>query len=127
AFLGQTIVWSITFLVILDNFGIDITALIAGLGVGGIAVALAVQNVLGDVLASLSIILDKPFQVGDFIVVGEMTGTVERIGVKTTRVKSLSGEQVIFSNSDLLSSRIRNFKQLFERRVVFSIRVIYQT
>ena len=127
AFLGRMIAWSVILLVVLDNIGIDVTALVAGLGVGGIAVALAVQNVLGDLFASLSIVLDKPFVVGDFIIVGDLLGTVERVGLKTTRVRSLSGEQLIFSNSDLLSSRIRNFKRMFERRVVFSFGVIYQT
>lgn len=120
-------VWSAALLVLLDNLGVDVTALVAGLGVGGIAVALAVQNVLGDLFASLSIVLDKPFVIGDFIVVGEQSGTVERVGLKTTRVRSLSGEQLVFSNSDLLSSRIRNFKRMQERRVVFSFGVTYQT
>ncbi len=99
----------------------------AGLGIGGIAVALAVQNILGDLFASLSIVLDKPFVIGDFIIVNEFLGTVEHIGLKTTRIRSLSGEQVIFSNADLLRSRIRNFKRMFERRVTFSIGVTYQT
>jgi small-conductance mechanosensitive channel len=120
-------VWSAALLVLLDNLGVDVTTLVAGLGVGGIAVALAVQNVLGDLFASLSIVLDKPFVIGDFIVVGEQSGTVERVGLKTTRVRSLSGEQLVFSNSDLLSSRIRNFKRMQERRVVFSFGVTYQT
>ena len=127
SFLGRVIIWSLVLVLVLDNAGVDITALVAGLGVGGIAVALAVQNVLGDLLSSLSIVLDKPFQVGDFIVVGDMVGTVERIGIKTTRLKALSGEQLISSNSDLLSSRIRNFKRLYERRVVFQVGVTYQT
>lgn len=123
----RTIIWSIVTLLILDNFGIDITALVAGLGVGGIAVALAVQNILGDLLGSLSIVLDKPFVVDDFIIVDGFMGSVEHIGIKTTRVRSLSGEQLIFPNSDLLSSRIRNFKRMNERRVAFNLGVIYQT
>ncbi len=123
----RTAVWGIVFLLVLDNFGVDITALIAGLGVGGIAVALAVQNILGDLIASLSIILDKPFEVGDFIIVDDLLGTVEHIGIKTTRVRSLSGEQLVFANSDLLSSRVRNFKRMYERRIVFKIGVTYQT
>jgi small-conductance mechanosensitive channel len=127
SFVGQVVVWSLVLILILDNAGVNITALVAGLGVGGIAVALAVQNILGDLLGSLSIVLDKPFQVGDFIIVGDLLGTVERIGIKTTRVKSLSGEQLIFANSDLLASRVRNFKRMEERRVVFSIGVTYQT
>jgi len=114
-------------LLALDNMGVDITALIAGLGIGGIAVALALQNVLGDLFASLSIVLDKPFVIGDFIIVDDLLGTVERIGLKTTRVRSLYGEQLVFSNSDLLNSRIRNYKRMFERRILFSIGVTYQT
>jgi small-conductance mechanosensitive channel len=128
SFLASVAVWSVIFLVALDTLGIDITALIAGLGVGGIAIALAVQNVLGDLFASLSIILDKPFVVGDFIILGgEHLGTVEHVGLKTTRIRALSGEQLVISNSDLLSSRIRNFKRMAERRVVFEVGVTYGT
>lgn len=126
-FSAKAIIWIFALLLILDNFGVDITALIAGLGVGGIAVALAVQNILSDLLASLSIILDKPFVVGDFIVIDELAGNVEKIGFKTTRIRSLNGEQLILSNSDLLSSRIKNFKKLYERRVVFNLTLTYQT
>ncbi len=111
----------------LSNLGIDVGALIAGLGIGGIAVALAAQNILGDLLASLSIVLDKPFVVGDSILVGDMGGTVEHIGIKTTRVRSTAGEQLIFSNKDLLESRVRNFKRMWERRVVQKIGVTYST
>jgi len=107
-FLAKLIIWAIVVLIALDNMGIDITALIAGLGIGGIAIALAVQNILSDLFASLSIIVDKPFVIGDYIVVGDLMGTVERIGLKTTRIRSLSGEQIVFSNSDLLSSRDPN-------------------
>lgn len=114
-------------LLALDNFGVNVTAMIAGLGVGGIAVALAVQNILGDLFASLSIVLDKPFVVGDFIIVGDKLGTVERIGLKTTRLRALSGEQLVFSNSDLLSSRVQNFKRMAERRVVFGINIALGT
>ena len=126
-FIAKLLLYAFVLLLILANLGVDVTALIAGLGVGGIAVALAAQNILGDLFASLSIVLDKPFVLGDFIVVGDMMGTVEKIGLKTTRVRSLSGEQLVFSNNDLLSSRIRNFKRMFERRVVFSLGVTYQT
>jgi small-conductance mechanosensitive channel len=106
---------------------VKITTLVASLGIGGIAVAMALQNILGDIFASLSILLDKPFVVGDFIIVETHMGTVEYIGLKTTRIRSLSGEQLVFSNSDLLKSRIRNYKRMAERRVVFSIGVVYQT
>lgn len=127
SFAGKLAVWTLVLLLSLENLGIDVTALIAGLGVGGIAVALAVQNVLGDLLGSVAIALDKPFEVGDFIIVGDLMGTVEYIGLKTTRVRSLFGEQIVFSNGDLLSSRIRNFKRMKERRVVFTIGVVYGT
>jgi len=126
-FVAKMAIWTIVVLLALENLGIDVTALIAGVGIGGIAIALAVQNVLSDLFASLSIIVDKPFVIGDFIVVGESMGTVERIGLKTTRVRSLTGEQIIFSNSDLLSSRVRNYKRMYERRIAFSIGVTYQT
>ena len=126
-FVLRVAIWSVVLLLILDNLGVDITALVAGLGVGGIAVALAAQNILGDLFASLSIVLDKPFVVGDFLVIDDYLGSVERVGLKTTRVRSLSGEQLIFSNNDLLNSRIRNYGRMYERRVVFTLGVTYQT
>lgn len=126
-FIARVFVWSAVVLLALDNLGFDITALVAGLGIGGIAAALAAQNVLGDLFASIAIVLDKPFVVGDFIIVGDLMGTVEQVGLKTTRVRSLYGEQLIFSNNDLLNSRIRNYKRMFERRILFSIGVVYHT
>lgn len=126
-FAARAVVWTLTLLLVLNHLHFDITALITGLGIGGVAVALAVQNILGDLFASLSIVLDKPFVVGDFMVVGELRGTVEYIGLKTTRVRSLDGELIVFSNTDLLKSRIRNFKRMQERRVAFTIGVTYQT
>jgi len=126
-FLLRMVLWITLLLIALDNFGLNVTTLIAGLGIGGIAVALAVQNVLSDLFASVSIVLDKPFVIGDFIIVGDLLGTVEYVGIKTTRIRSLSGEQLIFSNADLLNSRIRNFKRMHERRVVFSLGIVYQT
>ncbi len=119
--------WVIVALMVLDNFGVNITALVASLGVGGIAVALAVQNILGDLFASLSITLDKPFEIGDFIIVGDVLGSVEHIGLKTTRVRGLGGEQVVFSNGDLLKSRIHNHKRMETRRVAFVLRIAYGT
>lgn len=127
AMIGKIVLLLVLLLVALDNMGIDVTALIAGLGVGGIAVALALQNVLGDLLASLSIVFDKPFVPGDFIIVGDKMGTVQKIGLKTTRLTALSGEQLVFSNTDLLQSRIHNYKKMAERRVVFSVGVTYDT
>ncbi|MDP8254310.1 MAG: mechanosensitive ion channel family protein [Candidatus Alcyoniella australis] len=127
SFLARIAVWSAVALLILDNLGVNITTLVAGLGVGGIAIGLAVQNILGDLFASFSIILDRPFEVGDFIIVDELMGNVEKIGLKTTRVRSLSGEQLVFSNGDLLQSRIRNYKRMAERRVLFGFGVLYST
>jgi small-conductance mechanosensitive channel len=127
SFLGRMALWATVVLLVLDNLGVDVTALVAGLGIGGVAIALAVQNILSDLFASLSIVLDKPFVLGDFVVVGEMAGSVEHIGIKTTRIRSISGEQLIFSNADLLGSRIRNFGRMRERRVVFPLGVTYQT
>lgn len=126
-FLARLGLWSIALLLALDNLGFNIMALLTGLGIGGVAVALAAQNILGDLFASMSIVLDRPFEVGDFIVVGDQLGTVEYIGLKTTRVRSLSGEQIVFSNADLLNSRIRNYKRMHERRVPFTFGVVYQT
>jgi small-conductance mechanosensitive channel len=112
---------------LLENLGVNITGLVAGLGIGGIAVALALQNILSDLFSSFSIMLDKPFVVGDFIVVDEHLGGVEKIGLKTTRIRSLSGEVIVFSNADLLKSRVKNYRHMAERRVAFSVGVTYQT
>ncbi len=126
-FVSLVVVWTVAFLMLLTNLGVKIMPLVAGLGVGGVAIALAVQNVLGDLFASLSIALDKPFKVGDFLVIGDEKGTVERIGIKSTRLRSLSGEQIVMSNGDLLQSRVRNYGLLYERRAVFSIGIVYET
>lgn len=127
SFLLRVSVWTTVFLLTLDNLGINITALVAGLGVGGIAVALAAQSIISDLFASLSIVLDRPFVLGDFLNIDDLYGNVEKVGLKTTRIRSLSGEQLVFSNNDLLNSRIRNYGQMTERRIVFSIGVVYQT
>jgi small-conductance mechanosensitive channel len=126
-FLLRLVVWVVFLLMILDNLGFNITTLVASLGIGGIAVALAVQNILGDLLASLSIVLDKPFVVGDFIIVGEQLGTVEYIGLKTTRLRGLGGDQVIFANGDILKARILNQTRMFTRRAAFFLRIHYST
>lgn len=123
----RTLLWSVVLLAILSNVGVNITAFIASLGVGGIAVALAVQNILGDLFASLAIAVDKPFEVGDFIVVGGIAGTVQVIGLKTTRIRSLQGEQVVMSNTDLLKQTINNYRMMQERRIVFTFGVAYHT
>lgn len=126
-FVARVAIWTIVLLLTLDNLGLDVTTLIAGLGIGGIAVALALQNVLGDLLASLSIALDRPFVPGEFVTVGEHMGTVEFIGIKSTRLRSLSGEQIVMSNADLLTSRLRNYGRMQERRAVFTLGVTYDT
>lgn len=126
-FVGRLVLYTLLLLMVLDNVGVDITALIAGLGVGSIAVALALQGILGDLFASLSIVFDKPFEIGDFVIVDDMMGNIEHIGLRTTRLRSLSGEQLVFANTDLLESRIRNYKRMAERRIVFQLGVEYGT
>ena len=126
-FAVRVVVWSVAALMILSNLGVDVTALVAGLGIGGIAIGLAAQGIISDLFASLSIVLDKPFVTGDFIIFGDFMGTVERIGLKTTRIRALSGEQVVVANADLLATRIRNYKRMQERRIVFKVGVTYQT
>ena len=123
----RTLLWGVVLLAILSNVGVNITAFIASLGVGGIAVALAVQNILGDLFASLAIAVDKPFEVGDFVAVGSVSGTVQVIGLKTTRIRSLQGEQIVMSNTDLLKQTISNFRMLERRRIVFGFGVTYDT
>lgn len=117
------VVWSAVLLLILDNLGFNVTTLIAGLGIGGVAVALALQGVLGDLFASLFIVIDKTFSVGDFLIIDEYLGTVEYIGWKTTRLRSLTGEQIIFSNSNMLNSRMRNYGRMYRRRIDVSFKV----
>jgi small-conductance mechanosensitive channel len=127
SFIASMLIWTLVLLLTLDNLGVNITALVAGLGIGGVAVALALQNVLGDLFASLSIALDRPFVVGDFLAVDTFLGSVEYIGIKTTRLRSLDGEQIILSNSDILKSRVRNYGRMVERRVQFATRTSYTT
>ena len=121
------LVWALAIIFFLDNLGFKISTVIAGLGIGGIAVGLASQAILKDLFSYFSILFDRPFEIGDFIIIGEYLGTVEYIGAKTTRIRSLGGEQLIFSNTDLTDSRIRNYKRMDKRRVVFRIGVTYQT
>jgi len=126
-FFGFLVLWSMVAMLVLVNLNVQIAPLIAGLGVGGIAIAFALQRILADIFSSVAIVLDRPFEVGDFIIIGNELGAVERIGIKTTRIRSLSGEQIVMANEDLLTSRIRNFKKMQERRVVFRFGVLYQT
>lgn len=124
---GRFVLWGLLVITALQNFGIDVTALVTGLGIGGIAIALAVQNILGDLFAALAIVLDKPFVVGDAIQVDNINGSIEQIGLKTTRIRSVSGEQVVISNADLLKSRIRNYKRMDQRRTVFNLDLAFDT
>jgi len=126
-FVGRLLIWAVVVLLVLENLGVDVTTLVAGLGVGGVAIALAVQNILGDLFASLSIMVDRPFVPGDFLAVDDYQGSVEHIGLKTTRIRSISGEQLVISNADLLASRIRNYGRMSERRILFKIGVTYDT
>lgn len=123
----RTALWATVVLSVLANLGVNITAFVASLGVGGIAIALAAQNILGDLFASLSIAVDKPFEVGDFIGVDDLVGTVQFIGLKTTRIRSLNGEQIVISNTELLRQVVKNYKRMEERRIVFKFGVTYDT
>ena len=127
SFVGRVFLWAVILLLVLDNLGVNVTTLVASLGVGGIAIGFALQNILGDLFASLSIILDKPFVIGDFIIADTYLGTVENIGIKTTRVRSIDGELLVFSNGDLIKSRLRNYKHMQERRILFTFGVLYNT
>lgn len=127
AWLVNLAIWSIAFLIILSNLGVDVTALIAGLGIGGIAIGLAAQGIVSDLFAALSILFDRPFVKGDFIVVGETMGEVEEIGLKTTRIRSLGGHQVVVANNALLARDVHNFRRMQERRVVFTLAIDYET
>jgi small-conductance mechanosensitive channel len=121
------LVWAIGIILLLDNMGYKVSTILAGLGIGGIAIALAAQALLGDFFSYVSIIFDKPFQIGDFIVVDDHSGTIEHIGIKTTRMRSVDGEQIIFSNSGLTGTHIKNFKRMVSRRVVLTLGVTYET
>jgi small-conductance mechanosensitive channel len=121
------VIWTLALVFLLDNLGVKISAVVAGLGIGGVAVALAAQAILGDLFSYFVIFLDKPFEVGDFIVVGDKMGAVEMIGIKTTRLRAIGGELLVFSNKDLTDSRVHNFKKMERRRVVFKLGVVYQT
>lgn len=121
------VVWILGVVFIIDNLGYDVTTLITGLGIGGIAIALAAQTILGDLFSYFSIFFDRPFEIGDFITVDDKAGTVEYVGIKTTRLRTLGGEQMICSNTDLTNARVHNYKRMDQRRVVFKLGLIYQT
>lgn len=121
------VIWALGFVFLFDNLGYDVTAIITGLGIGGIAIALAAQNILGDLFNYFVIFFDRPFEIGDFLIIGDKNGVVEKIGIKTTRIRTLSGEELVFSNADLTNSRIHNYKKMQRRRILFSVGVTYET
>ncbi len=123
----KALLWVFAILLLLSNFGVEVTSLIAGLGIGGLAIAFALQNVLADLFSSFAIYFDKPFTIGDFIIIGEQMGTVEKIGIKTTRIRALQGEEIVVSNNELTNIRVHNFKKLEKRRAVFEFGVVYGT
>jgi len=123
----RVVIWGLAIVFLFDNLGYDVNSVIAGLGITGLAVAMAAQTILGDLFNSFVIFFDKPFKHGDFVIVGDLMGVIEHVGIKTTRIRSLWGEQLVFSNSDLTASRIRNYKRMEERRVMFKLGVVYQT
>jgi small-conductance mechanosensitive channel len=125
--IAKILIWGLGLVLFLDNIGVKVTSLVTGLGIGGVAIAFAAQSVLTDIFCFFTIFFDKPFEIGDFIIAGEQMGTVEHIGVKTTRLRALSGEQLVFSNADLTGSRIRNYKTMEQRRIVFTLGVTYDT
>jgi small-conductance mechanosensitive channel len=124
---AKIIIWIFAILIVLSNWGVNITSLVAGLGIGGVAIAFALQNILEDIFSSFSIFIDKPFKIGDFIIVGDDMGVVEKIGIKTTRIKTLQGQELVISNKELTSARINNYKKMEKRRIVFELGVCYET
>lgn len=127
AIILKILLWIVAILLILSNWGFNVTSLVAGLGVGGIAIAFALQNILGDIFSSFSIYIDKPFQIGDFVTTGTDSGTVEKIGIKTTRIRTLQGEELVVSNRELTDARVHNYKKMEKRRIVFTLGVLYET
>ena len=125
--ISSIVLWVLGVIFVLSNIGIEVTSLIAGLGIGGIAIAFALQGVLGDLFASFSIYFDKPFRIGDFIVIGADSGTVEKIGIKSTRIRTLQGEELVVSNNELTTARVQNFKKMKERRIASQFGITYET
>jgi len=124
---GKLILWTVALLVILQNLGFNITTFIAGMGIGGVAIAFALQNVLGDVFAYFTIHFDKPFTIGDFIIMDGDMGVIEKVGIKSTRIRALSGEQLVISNKELTEKRVHNYKKMAERRISFNFSLLYET
>lgn len=127
ALISKIVLWALGVLFVMSNLGLEVTSLLAGLGIGGIAVAFALQGILSDLFSSFSIYFDKPFRIGDFIVLGTDSGTVEKIGIKSTRIRTLQGEELVVSNAELTTARVQNFKKMQERRIVMQFGVTYET
>lgn len=125
--ISRVVLWALGLLFVLSNLGIEITSLIAGLGIGGIAVAFALQGILSDLFSSFSLYFDKPFRIGDYIVIGADSGTVEKIGIKSTRIRTLQGEELVVSNAELTTARVQNFKKMQHRRIASQFGVTYET
>ncbi|MFH1612084.1 MAG: mechanosensitive ion channel family protein [bacterium] len=123
----KMVIWLVAILIVLQNFGYNVTSLLAGVGIGGIAIAVALQNVLSDIFAAFSIYFDKPFQVGDFIVLGDDMGTVKNIGIKSTRLRTLEGQELIVPNKELTETRVHNYKRMEKRRIAFGFGLTYET
>ncbi len=123
----KVVLWLVALIIILQNLGYNISTLVAGLGIGGIAIAFAIQNILADIFSSFSIYLDRPFQLGDFIIVGDDMGVVKKIGIKSTRLQTLQGEELVISNKELTETRVHNYKKMEKRRIVFTFGVLYET
>ncbi len=125
--IAKWLLWAVAILVVVSNLGFNVTTLVAGLGIGGLAIAFAFQKILEDIFSSISIYFDKPFEIGDFIIVGEHMGVVKNVGIKSTRIQALQGEEIIISNRELTSTRIQNFKKMEKRRVAFKFGLVYGT
>ena len=125
--LTKIVIWGVAILILLQNLGIQISVLLGGLGLAGLAIGFAIQSILEDIFAFFSIYFDKPFEIGDFIIIGEEKGTIEKIGIKSTRIRSLQGQELVISNRELTSKQIHNYRKMKERRIVFNFGVTYET
>lgn len=125
--IAKGVLWVFAGMTILSLLGVNVTGLVAGMGIGGIAVAFALQGILSDLFSSFSLYFDKPFVEGDFIVVGDTWGTVEKIGIKSTRIRAIQGEEIIFSNKELTTAKVHNMKKMEKRRAQFSLGITYET
>lgn len=127
SFILKIALWVLAALIVLSNWGVNISSLVAGLGIGGVALAFALQHILEDIFSSFSIFIDKPFHIGDYIVIGDDRGIVEKIGIKTTRIRTLQGQELVVPNRELTTTRVNNYKKMEKRRVLFTLGVCYET